>query len=281
MKYVRFIAFIISLSIILAACGQSETESENNGPVSVNDINTEQLEVELIIPETADPGDEISLEALVTQGDEKVDDASEVIFEVWIDGEKSDSDMIEADYPGEDGMYEVTYEFTEEEIYMVQPHVTARGMHVMPVGEIAVGDAEPRKEDGNNEAQEDNGDHNHGDTNEENDHGHSHEDGGHDHVHLHEAMSVDLKTEQPLQAGEEASLLIEAEWEESLWTGGEVQFEVWTHGDERREWLEAEETEKGIYEVIHSFDEPGEYHVMVHLEDDELHEHIQFMVDVE
>lgn len=130
--------FVFS-AVLLTACGENENDSD---PVNVDDINMEELEAELMIPAETEPGTDETLEVEVSQGDELVDDASEVIFEVWIEDEKDDSEMIEAELPGEDGRYEVTYTFDEEEVYFVQPHVTARGMHVMPVEPVLVGDAE-------------------------------------------------------------------------------------------------------------------------------------------
>ncbi|WP_416149014.1 FixH family protein [Salipaludibacillus sp. HK11] len=257
------------MALLLSACGQAEPE--NTGPTSVDDINLEPLEADNLFPETVDQGDEIILQTHVTQGDENVDDASEVTFEVWIDGQKSNSEMIEASLPGENGIYEVSFEFNEEEVYMVQPHVTARGSHVMPVGEVVVGDA-VLEDEVDDEGNENGGEGHH---HEEDDHS------AHDDTHLHESLSLDWRTDDIAESDEDVTLSIQVDWEESAWTEGRVRFEIWKHGDELREWIDGDETEAGFYEANHVFNEQGEFHVMVHLEDEEIHEHIQFMIEVE
>lgn len=262
MKKIVWTALFLAVLLVLAACGESDG-GNNSGAVDINDINMEELETELDIPETADSGDELTLKTLVTQGDEKVDDASEVIFEVWVEGNKDDSDMIEADLPGEDGIYSVTYEFTEEAVYNVQPHVTARGSHVMPVEQITIGDPviEENEHDNNHNGNENQEDHSHG--------------------HLHESLTVDWESEKAVTANEETTLIIETKWEEEPWTDGEVQFEIWKHGDEQHDWIDAQETEPGTYEAEYVFEETGDYHVVVHLEDDHIHEHIQYTIESE
>lgn len=248
-----------SFTFVFVACGQSETE--NSGPTNVNDINLEPLEAELVIPESANPGDELTLQAIVTQGEEKVDDASEIIFEVWIEGEKSDSEMIEADLPGENGMYELSHEFTEEAIYKIQSHVTARGSHVMPVGEIIVGDIELEDESQDVESTTD---HNHG-----------------EHEKINNNLSVDWNSTQTVSADKEETLSVQVKWKEDAWVEGDVQFEIWKEGDKRHEWIDSEEVKDGQYETTHSFKDEGDYHVDVHLKDEEIHDHVQFKLSVE
>jgi len=255
-----------SLVILAVACGESEPN--NTGPTNVNDINLDPLEAELMIPESADPGEELTLEVVVTQGEEMVDDASEVIFEVWMDGEKSDSEMIEADLPGLDGMYDVSYVFQEEALYKVQPHVTARGSHVMPLGEIVVGDVVIEES-----SQEENGgnDVNHDD----------HENSAASHGQLQEDLSLVWETVETASVNEEVRLVVQIDRKNAAWIEGDVRFEIWKHGDELHEWLDGEEVAAGRYETVHSFSNEGDYHVMVHLEDEDIHEHVQYSVTIE
>lgn len=126
--------FAFSIVFILVACGQADSSIK-----SVNEVNLDPLHVEIIAPEEVEPQTEHVLQVLVTQGEEKVNDASEVVFEVWEHGKKEESDMIEAELTDEDGVYEITYYFEAENLYYVQPHVTARGTHLMPVAEVKVG----------------------------------------------------------------------------------------------------------------------------------------------
>ncbi|AXF56115.1 hypothetical protein DT065_08815 [Salicibibacter kimchii] len=128
-----------SLLIFLAACGGDEEQTEE-APGS-----TEAIDVEVTMPEEMDTGDHL-LETRVTQEDEAVTDADEVVFEVWEDGNKEDSDMIEKETE-DDGVYSADYTFEENGIYLVQPHVTARGMHSMPIHPIFVGDVDQEEID--------------------------------------------------------------------------------------------------------------------------------------
>lgn len=269
--------FSTLLILTLAACGQDE--ENGSGLQSVDDVNLDPLDAELIIPDKAELDESVVFQALVTQGEDVVDDASEVIYEIWADGEKSVSEMIEADLPGEDGVYEVSYTFSEEKLYHVQSHVTARGSHVMPVKEIVIGD--PDLEEENDEAEEhDSTGNNHDHAHDENNQGENENENHNDH-HLDESIDLRWKTPEKASASEDVSLSVEVDLENNPWTEGKVQFEVWKHGDDRHEWISAVETDPGIYEIEYVFEESGEFHIMVHLEDDELHEHIQFLIEIE
>ena len=255
MKCTKVIYLILILMVFSAITGCGETEeSSNQGGL---EINQEPLEVELIMPEKTDPGTTLTIKTLVTQGEEKVSDASEVEFEIWMRGEKEGSEFIEAALTDE-GVYEITYKFTEEELYFVQPHVTARGMHRMPLGEIQVGEV---AEEGN-----ENNDHN----------GHSH-----DHHHHDNLLKMDWLTDEVIQKGEPTKVTVSIESDGEKWTSGMVQFEIWQHGDERREWVQAEEEEHGIYSATHVFEDTEEYHIIVHMEDEELHEHTEKIITIE
>lgn len=167
-------ALIAGTFLFLAACGNEDEASSD--VVSVEDVNLDTLEVELDVPDHADPGEEVTFSAYVTQGDEEVDDASEVKFEIWTKDDKENSEMVEADLPGSEGVYTITYTVTEEDVYFVQPHTTARGQHVMPVKYFAVGEAELPDDVETEEWEEgDMSDHHHGDGhdgNNENNHNH-------------------------------------------------------------------------------------------------------------
>ncbi|SDI53318.1 FixH family protein [Natribacillus halophilus] len=127
------------LIFLAAACGAEEDQSAGD-PGS-----TEPIDVEVTMPEEMDTGDH-TLETEVTQEDEAVTDADEVVFEVWEDGSKEDSDMIENETE-DGGVYSADYTFDDDGIYLVQPHVTARGLHSMPVHSIVVGDVDQEEID--------------------------------------------------------------------------------------------------------------------------------------
>lgn len=249
---------VLPVIIFLTACGDSNHEQHGSTP----ELNLAPLEVEIIAPEEADPFEDVILQAFVTQGDEKVNDASEVLFEIWQRGNKEDSEFVEAELTEEDGVYEIVYQFTEENLYFIQPHVTARDMHMMPVGEIRIGDVP------DDVLEEEHEDHDH------------HDHGSHGHHGLHEHMNVEWKTAEEVSVNEEVELTVEIQWHGSAWTDGEVRYEIYQHGDEMHQWLDAEEVENGVYTLTHQFESAGDYHVVIHIEDDELHEHVERKVIV-
>ncbi|MDG5786227.1 FixH family protein [Evansella sp. AB-P1] len=270
MKRVLLVVIYTIIGTLLVGCGQSENNNSSSG-----EINFDPLGVEIIAPDEVDPHTDVVLQAFVTQGEEKVNDASEVLFEIWKHGQKEESDFIEAHLTEDDGVYEITYQFPEVNIYLIQPHVTARGMHQMPVREIMVGDVP----DDHPYYQEDDQDHHH---NHDHDHHNDHEHGDdHHHSHeLHESMAVDWRVGEEVKLHEEVKLATFVEWQDAPWTEGRLRYEVYQPGDEVHDWLEAEEETAGLYTVSHVFEELGEYHIIIHIEDDELHEHVQKKVTI-
>lgn len=103
------------------ACSKGENAAE--GSLMVH--------AEISVPETISLNKEETLSVTVSQGDQAVEDASEVQFEIWKADSKEESEMIRAEHTG-DGIYEVQKSFSEEGSYFVQTHVTARDLHVMP-----------------------------------------------------------------------------------------------------------------------------------------------------
>lgn len=132
------IIFLIVLTGFLAACGQSG-DTDNN--TSAEPDTSVPIEADLEVAEQAEKDEKVTFTVTVTQDGEAVSDASEVEFEIWEDGNKEESEMIEADNAG-DGAYTVEKTFDTDAVYHVQSHVTARTMHTMPVKKIAIGSAE-------------------------------------------------------------------------------------------------------------------------------------------
>lgn len=135
MKKLIWIALLSSL-LMLSACGEQESETVGAG------MNVEPIETKFNSGETFEPGEKMTLSVTVTQGDEFVEDADEVVYEVWESGNREESEMLPADHIG-DGVYEAETTFDEEGLYYAQAHTTARRLHTMPKQEITVGDPDP------------------------------------------------------------------------------------------------------------------------------------------
>ncbi|MGM7636225.1 FixH family protein [Bacillus sp. Hm123] len=121
---------MICALFLLGACGQQKQQNENAAP--------QPIEAQLTVPETAAVNEEVTFTTKVTQGEETVEDADEVQYEVWQEGKKEDSEMIEAE-KDEEGNYVVKKTFEQDGIYQVQVHVSARGLHTMPKKPITIG----------------------------------------------------------------------------------------------------------------------------------------------
>ncbi|MBN6889134.1 YtkA-like protein [Cytobacillus horneckiae] len=253
MKKWMFVLFISML--VIAGCGQSNEETEsNNGEVPA------AIEANLDIPETADKDEEVTLSVTVTQGEEAVEDADEVKFEIWKEGQKEDSEVINSTHDA-DGRYIAAKTFSEDGVYLVQSHVTARSMHTMPQKQIIVGDAEEQ---------------------EHHDHGDEADAEGHDHGHS-DSVAITLEAPDKLQANKAANLKATILHEEKALEGAMVRLEIVNNKDEHQvAWVDMEEENAGDYETSHTFKASGKYKVVVHVENEEgLHEHIEKELTVE
>lgn len=122
--------------LLLAACGTGEADSPGAGEP------LEEVMVAFNTEQQAAVAQEVVLSVSVTQGDEAVEDADEVVYEVWESGDRDNSEMIPAEHT-EDGVYEAKTSFEEEGLYYMQAHTTARSLHVMPKQEVTVGNPDP------------------------------------------------------------------------------------------------------------------------------------------
>ncbi|NCU18547.1 FixH family protein [Pallidibacillus pasinlerensis] len=137
-KNLRAVVLLIFVVFLISGCDQKQEVSSSTGDAEENiDEMPEPLNVELILPEKAALGESIEIKAHVTQGEENVDDAYEVVFEIWVENDKENSEMIDyTEY--RDGIYSIKKVFEEPGVYHVQSHVTARGMHIMPTKQVIV-----------------------------------------------------------------------------------------------------------------------------------------------
>ncbi len=134
MYKVKWWIFTVVLITAMTACS---SRGDHPDYEEKKDVSVEALEVGLQGPDNLRKNETGHFEAIVTQGDEQVNDADEVEFEIWKDGSKKESIMLEAKNEGE-GVYSVEYAFEEEGEYVVQSHVTARDMHTMPTKKVIV-----------------------------------------------------------------------------------------------------------------------------------------------
>jgi hypothetical protein len=247
--------FLLTAALVLSGCGNGNT---NNQAENREELPT-MIEVNLSVnPENPDPNEEVTLQAVVTQGDERVDDANEVAFEVWKDGEE-DHQKFEGSHQGE-GVYSITKTFEEAGVYYVVSHVTARDMHNMPKKEFVVGHIDETKDEEAAASHEENHVEHHADDN--------HSENNHD-----SGLSIHFASENTIQAAKETMLTVHLQKGDSPLSEANVRFEVWKDKEEKHRFIDAEEEKKGKYQASTSFSTAGKYYVKVHVEKGELHDH--------
>lgn len=242
-------SFMLMVALLsLAACGNEAKSQDDEVPAI--------LEVQLEVAEHVEIDEQVDLKAVVTQGDEDVADADEVQFEIWEDGKKEESTMIDA-VNNEDGTYEAETTFDHDGAFTVQVHVTARGMHNMPKQTVTVGEGA-----GGEEAE-------------------SHEHGDHDHGEHAEGFSMHFMEPENVKKDDEIDLIVHLQLENEPLKDARVRYEIWKEEAEEHEWLDAEEGTPGEYSSPFTFEETGVYHIRIHVQNDEdLHEHEEHQVEI-
>lgn len=130
----KTIAALVMVTMTLVGCSDKQATEVN----SQQEGTLEEVMVEFQTPTELAVNEEAVLSVKVTQGDEAVDDADSVEFEVWESGMRDASEMIDGQLT-EDGVYEAKYTFDHDGVYYMFAHTTARGLHVMPKQELTVG----------------------------------------------------------------------------------------------------------------------------------------------
>ncbi|ANB61729.1 FixH family protein [Anoxybacteroides amylolyticum] len=224
MKRKMFFLLASFVIILIAACSHTEHREEQ-----------EILNVKIEAKSPMDVNKTTEISCLVTYGNEKVDDADEVKFEIWKQGSEK-HEMLPAKNKG-NGKYAVTKTFTEAGTYSIVAHVTAHNMHNMPKTDIVVGNPSASTTE---------------------------------HDHHSDVMIMLMK--QPYEANKQAKFVAHVTHDNKPLVGADVHFEIWK-GNGKHEVIDATEKGKGEYEATTTFKEKGTYFVKVHVETKDLHDH--------
>ncbi|WP_164669898.1 FixH family protein [Virgibacillus doumboii] len=248
-----FLFMPVLLMTVLAACGNGEENDEEQAMEEIKSLN-----VEFQDPEKAETGETVELKAIVTYGDEKVKDATEMKFEYWKQGNKENSTMVESNNNG-DGTYTAEVTFDTDGVYEMFAHTTAKTVHTMPKKSITVGD-------GANTSQEKSGE----------------ASGNHGHSDSAEGFGMHFMKPEDVKANQETDLIVHLQMDNEPMENANVSYEViYDSNSEKHEWVETEEAEPGEYTGTYSFEEAGNYTITIHVKNDEgLHEHKEFNVEV-
>lgn len=231
------------LVVFLAACGDTEDHE-----VITEAPELEPLLVDLTVSNEVEIGETVGMSALVTMGDRKIDQASEVVYEVWEEGKKSDSIMIDSVNEG-DGIYTAETSFEHDGQFHIQVHVTAEAQHTMPVQLVTVGDG-----------------------------GEYEETSGHDY-HT-EGFAMHFMKPTNVEAGATKALNVHIELDEMPLEEAQVRYEIARSSSESHDWVDAKENAAGEYQAMYTFEEAEVYTIIIHVENEELHEHEEHKVEV-
>lgn len=246
MKKMLYGFIMIMVVAALAACGNKEDDTLKETPELL------PLVAKLTVTNEVEVDGKVEMSTVVTYGDDFVDDANEVIYEVWEEGKKSESTMIESKNAGE-GVYTAETSFAYDGIFNIQVHVTAKGSHTMPKEQVIVG-----------EVAED-------------------EHAGHGEGDFHtEGFSLHFMKPEAVEATVEQELTVHLAIDEVELENADVRYEIWHESTpDQHDWADATEVKAGEYTTDYTFAEQGAYTIVVHVENDEgLHEHEEHIIDV-
>ncbi|WP_079508745.1 FixH family protein [Mesobacillus jeotgali] len=251
----KFLTVFIAIMFLLTACNTDQDRKES----SLEDP-PELLEVSIVVPEKIEINQEVTIKAHVSQGEEKVTNADEVKFEIWRSGQ-NDHEMTPAKNE-QDGNYSIKKTFTEGGNYFIVAHTTANRMHSMPKIEIIVGGNELGSS------------HEEGSENEKNTE-HEHNE------HHNSEVSFDFTAPAVIKSKQQAELAVKIAQQEEIVSGARVRFEIWKEKETNHQFIEAEEISAGTYSTKYTFPEDGRFHIKIHVEKGNIHDHTEKSLDVD
>ncbi|OEH91555.1 FixH family protein [Bacillus solimangrovi] len=266
----KLLVVLFSALLVISGCAQEKQESSSEEEVPV------RLDVAIELPsDDIQLEQEVTIKAIVSQGDEMVEDADDVKFEIWKSGQ-DEHEMIDGNNVG-GGEYNVSKSFTEEGTYYVIAHVTARKMHTMPKQEFVVGNPDPKEDtmmseehDGEMEGNKEHGDDTHVEMESQAVHGDTHENS----LMIHHQIDDNMKATEPV------TLRTHLQHNNMPLTDAKVRFEVWMNDEDMHEFIDATEGTEGEYTAENTFEQAGMYHVVVHVEKGDIHDHKEEMIEV-
>ncbi|PMC36954.1 hypothetical protein CJ195_12915 [Bacillus sp. UMB0899] len=135
-------AFFVGISLVLglsisSGCQNQSQANESDTKLNNQDTTSEVLapEVQIMAEKQVEKGQKETISAIVTLGEEFVDDA-DVVFEIKHD---EDSKKITANFV-ENGEYVIDYTFESDGQYEIIAHTNAKDYHIMPSMQLQVGD---------------------------------------------------------------------------------------------------------------------------------------------
>ncbi|MGM0875000.1 MAG: FixH family protein [Bacillota bacterium] len=243
MKSIMIACLLIIFSFILSGCQESD-DHKNHQAAAEDEVKAPR--VEIIAKEHVNKAEKVPISANVYYGEELVDDAK-VTFEIKLgdDSEKIKAKLVDK------GTYKIDYLFKEDGTYQVTAHTNVKSYHTMPTKDIQVGEGLKATK-------------------------HAEVD------HHHSSVNITVDELTVFQENEEELLTTTIQKEDHPFSQAMVRFEIWKDGEEYHHYIDAAEgTTKGTYTCSYKFEEAGMYNIVVHVEKEEVHDHIETSVEVQ
>jgi hypothetical protein len=254
----KLITLLTSLIIILSACAQEEKQQDDAVP--------QLLEVAIKTEDSIQVNQETVIEAVVTQGENKVTNADEVKFEISKAGDDQ-PEMMQGKHQ-KDGVYSIQKTFKDEGQYYIVAHVTANRMHSMPRKEILVGDANhTNDQEETDKATE----------NDQSIHHNDHSDHSHDHA---SKLEYEFDNHVPYKVNEETELTVYLKSNDLPLEGAKVRFEIWKENQHQHDYFDATEVSSAKYAIPYTFTSTGLYTLKIHVEKGDIHDHTTVSVEI-
>jgi hypothetical protein len=254
----KLITLLTSLIIILSACAQEEKQQDDAVP--------QLLEVAIKTEDSIQVNQETVIEAVVTQGENKVTNADEVKFEISKAGDDQ-PEMMQGKHQ-KDGVYSIQKTFKNEGQYYIVAHVTANRMHSMPRKEILVGDANHINDQEVTDIATEN---------EQSTHHNDHSDHSHDHA---SKLEYEFDNHVPYKVNEETDLTVYLKNNDLPLEGAKVRFEIWKDNQHQHDYFDATEVSAAKYALPYTFTSTGLYNLKIHVEKGDIHDHTTVSVEI-
>ncbi|TKI56318.1 hypothetical protein E8L90_13025 [Brevibacillus antibioticus] len=247
------ILLLSMLMLLLAACGKENEQQVFQPGAPVEAAFT-------LEPKELVAGDTVTFSVKVTQEGQPVDDAKEVKFEWWKDGQEK-HETIPASLQG-DGVYTAQQTINEPGSYFVYYHVTARDFHNMQKTPFTVNSktgATPSAPQA--------------------DAGQSHDHGAAGHANA-DTIDYHFSPADNIQVATPAALTVHLMKDNKAFDKATVKFEFWRGNDEKHSFVDATETATGQYAGNAQFPTAGDYTVKIHVEKGDTHDHKDFSLSI-
>lgn len=245
----KVFSLLFAFLLIMTGCSNTKEEVKDQ-------VVEKPVEVKILLPtDEININKEVTIRAEVTQNEKAVSDADDIQFEIGKIGEDSLAMLVPKN--GVDGIYSAKYTFKQPGNYYVVAHVTARDQHTMPKEEFTVLTANSNDDKNQHEHSTSAKVHHHGDLL----------------IHLMGTKNIEQKKENiftiHVQSNEGKAL-----------EKANVRIETWKDEKGKHVYTDAKEISPGEYEVKYSFEEKGIHTVKVHVEKEEIHDHIEKEVNI-